>query len=49
MIHCPNRLFKFAEGEFLCIPDDFSGINGWHVSQTGVTEVHIFPLCLSNN
>ena len=39
MIHFTNRSFAFAEGECLYIPDDFSGINGWHVSQTGVTEV----------
>ena len=39
MKHITNRKFAFAEGEFLDIPTDFSRINGWLVSQTGVTEV----------
>ena len=39
MKHITNRKFAFAEGEFLDIPTDFSKINGWLVSQTGVTEV----------
>ena len=51
MKHFTNRKFPFAEGEVLDIPTDFSGINGWHVSQTGVTEVCFFYIyiCFPNS
>ena len=39
MEHFTNYRFAFAEGEFLYIPNDFSRINGWFVSQFGVLEV----------
>ena len=39
MKHFTNCTFAFTKGELLYIPNDFSGINGWHVNQIGVTEV----------
>ena len=35
MLPYANPSFDFAKGQVLYIPNDFSGISGWFVSQTG--------------
>ena len=35
MLPYTNPSFDFAKGQVLYIPNDFSGISGWFVSQTG--------------
>ena len=47
--------FDFAKGQVLYIPNDFSNIKGWFVSQSGIKEVcsyvrtyiHTFVLVLA--
>ena len=47
--------FDFAKGQILYIPNDFSNIKGWFVSQSGIKEVcsyvctyiHTFVLVLA--